>query len=155
MSSSGDILEGFPHLTITPVIGIPTYESIAEINLKLNANAASHPMSCSTRCHWDQPCCPTQLHPQLSEPPLPPSAGSNGSKIARRQRFTHHENQSLDWTHLSYLLHSFTDWSPPHWSCPPYDHLPPLFQCRRLNPILYSYERYISYCRFTFSSSPC
>jgi hypothetical protein len=41
MSSSGDILEGFPHPTITPVIGIPTYESIAEINLKLNANAAS------------------------------------------------------------------------------------------------------------------
>jgi hypothetical protein len=41
MLSSGDILEGFPHPTITPVIGIPTYESIAEINLKLNANAAS------------------------------------------------------------------------------------------------------------------
>jgi hypothetical protein len=41
MSSSGDILEGFPHPTITPVIGIPTYESIAEINLKLNDNAAS------------------------------------------------------------------------------------------------------------------
>jgi hypothetical protein len=41
MSSSGDILEGFPHPTITPVIGIPTYKSIAEINLKLNANAAS------------------------------------------------------------------------------------------------------------------
>ena len=41
MSSSGDILEGFPHPTITPVIGIPTYKSIAEINLQLNANAAS------------------------------------------------------------------------------------------------------------------
>jgi hypothetical protein len=36
MLSSGNILEGFPHPTITPVIGIPTYESIAEINLKLN-----------------------------------------------------------------------------------------------------------------------
>jgi hypothetical protein len=41
MPSAGDTLEGFPHPTITPVIGIPTYESIAEINLKLNANAAS------------------------------------------------------------------------------------------------------------------
>ena len=41
MSSPGDILEGFPHPTITPVIGIPTYESIADLNLKLNANAAS------------------------------------------------------------------------------------------------------------------
>jgi hypothetical protein len=41
MSSSGNILKGFPHPTITPVIGIPTYKSIAEINLKLNANAAS------------------------------------------------------------------------------------------------------------------
>jgi hypothetical protein len=36
MLSSGNILKGFPHPTITPVTGIPTYESIAEINLKLN-----------------------------------------------------------------------------------------------------------------------
>jgi hypothetical protein len=35
------IVDGFPHPTITPIIGIPTYESIAELNLHLNANAAS------------------------------------------------------------------------------------------------------------------
>jgi hypothetical protein len=40
MPSFYGILECFPHPTITPVIGIPTYESIAEINLKLNANNA-------------------------------------------------------------------------------------------------------------------
>ena len=41
MPSEGDLIEGFPHPTLTPVIGIPTYESLAEVNLKLNANAAS------------------------------------------------------------------------------------------------------------------
>jgi hypothetical protein len=41
MLSSGDIPGGFPHPRITPVIGIPIYESIAKINLKLNANAPS------------------------------------------------------------------------------------------------------------------
>ena len=35
------IVEGFPHPTITPIIGIPTYESLAEIYIKLNSNAAS------------------------------------------------------------------------------------------------------------------
>ena len=35
------IVEGFPHPTITPIIGIPTYESISEIHIKLNSNAAS------------------------------------------------------------------------------------------------------------------
>ena len=35
------IVEGFPHHTITPIIGIPTYESISEIHIKLNLNAAS------------------------------------------------------------------------------------------------------------------
>jgi regulator of replication initiation timing len=40
MPSDGD-LEGFPHPTIPAVIGIPTYETISEVNLQLNANAAS------------------------------------------------------------------------------------------------------------------
>jgi len=34
------IVKDFPHPTIPPIIGIPTYATIAEVNLKLNANAA-------------------------------------------------------------------------------------------------------------------
>jgi hypothetical protein len=39
--SANKIVDGFPHPTIAPIIGIPAYESIAELNLQLNANAAS------------------------------------------------------------------------------------------------------------------
>ena len=35
------IVDGFPHNTISPVIGMPTYATISEVNLRLNANAAS------------------------------------------------------------------------------------------------------------------
>mgnify|MGYP006063398315 CR=1 FL=1 len=35
------IVEGFPRPNIHPIIGIPTYEGIAEIHIKLNLNAAS------------------------------------------------------------------------------------------------------------------
>jgi hypothetical protein len=35
------IIDGFPNLTIPPIPGVPTYPTIADINLKLNANAAS------------------------------------------------------------------------------------------------------------------
>ena len=35
------LIESFLHLSIQPVIGQPTYDSIAEVHLKLNANAAS------------------------------------------------------------------------------------------------------------------
>jgi hypothetical protein len=35
------ITDGFPHPTVMPITGVPTYESIAELNLQLNANAAS------------------------------------------------------------------------------------------------------------------
>jgi hypothetical protein len=36
------IVDGFPHHpNIAPIAGIPTYESIAQLNLQLNANAAS------------------------------------------------------------------------------------------------------------------
>jgi hypothetical protein len=44
MSSSsytGNPIEGFPHPTISPILGILNYETIAEVNLQLNANAAS------------------------------------------------------------------------------------------------------------------
>ena len=35
------IAEVFPHPLLPPIIGIPTYESIAELHIQLNANAAS------------------------------------------------------------------------------------------------------------------
>ena len=35
------IIEGFPHPTITPIVGIPSYESITEVHIKLNSKAAS------------------------------------------------------------------------------------------------------------------
>jgi len=35
------IVDGFPQPNIAPIVGIPTYESIAKLNLQLNANAAS------------------------------------------------------------------------------------------------------------------
>jgi hypothetical protein len=40
-TSIDKIVDGFPHPTIAPIIGTPTYESIAELNFQLNANAAS------------------------------------------------------------------------------------------------------------------
>ena len=35
------IVESFPHSTVSPIVGQPSYETIAEIQLKLNTNAAS------------------------------------------------------------------------------------------------------------------
>jgi hypothetical protein len=35
------IIDGFPHPTVMPITGVPTYETLAELNLQLNANAAS------------------------------------------------------------------------------------------------------------------
>jgi hypothetical protein len=35
------IIVGFPHPTIPPILGVPTYATIADTHLKLNANAAS------------------------------------------------------------------------------------------------------------------
>ena len=35
------IIESFPHPTIMPIVGQPTYETLAEVHLKLNTNAAS------------------------------------------------------------------------------------------------------------------
>ena len=40
-SSIEKIVDGFPFLTIDPIIGTPDYKSIADIHLKLNLNAAS------------------------------------------------------------------------------------------------------------------
>jgi hypothetical protein len=34
------VVNGFPHPTIAPIVGVPTYESINALNLQLNANAA-------------------------------------------------------------------------------------------------------------------
>ena len=35
------IMDGFPFPTIPPIVGTPTYNTIAEVNLKLNSNSAS------------------------------------------------------------------------------------------------------------------
>ena len=41
MTSIDKIVDSFPHPTITPIIGKPTYEIIRPMHLFLNANAAS------------------------------------------------------------------------------------------------------------------
>ena len=40
-SSIQKIVDGFPFPTIDPIVGTPDYESVADIHLKLNSNAAS------------------------------------------------------------------------------------------------------------------
>ena len=35
------IVDGFPFPMIPPIVGTPTYNTISEVNLKLNSNAAS------------------------------------------------------------------------------------------------------------------
>ena len=41
MISIDKIIDGFPHPNIAPIVSIPTYKSIPQLNLELNANAAS------------------------------------------------------------------------------------------------------------------
>ena len=40
-TSIDNIVDGFPFPTIPPIVGNPTYNTIAEVNLKLNSNSAS------------------------------------------------------------------------------------------------------------------
>ena len=40
-TNTDTVIESFPHPTITPIVGQPNYESLAELHLKLNTNAAS------------------------------------------------------------------------------------------------------------------
>ena len=40
-SSTERIIENFPHPTISPIVGKPTFETISPVHLKLNTNAAS------------------------------------------------------------------------------------------------------------------
>ena len=40
LSSIENIVDGFPFPTIDPIVGTPDYESITDIHLKLNSNAA-------------------------------------------------------------------------------------------------------------------
>ena len=49
-SSTENIVNGFPFPTIDPIVGTPDYESITNIHLKLNSNAASvqSNLGCST-----------------------------------------------------------------------------------------------------------
>jgi len=41
LSTTETIIEGFPHPKIPPIISTPTYTTIAEVSLKLNANTVS------------------------------------------------------------------------------------------------------------------
>ena len=34
------ITAGFPHPTVDPIIGLPTYQTIQELHIKLNTNTA-------------------------------------------------------------------------------------------------------------------
>ena len=40
-SALGKVIESFPHPTIQPIVGQPTHETLTEVHLKLNTNAAS------------------------------------------------------------------------------------------------------------------
>ena len=40
-TSTEKIVDSFPFPTIPPIVGTPTYNTIAEVNLKLNSNSAS------------------------------------------------------------------------------------------------------------------
>ena len=40
-TAADKILEGFTFTTIPPIVGTPTYNTIAEVNLKLNSNSDS------------------------------------------------------------------------------------------------------------------
>ena len=40
-TATDKIVDGFPFPTIPPIVGTPTYNTIAEVNLKLNSNSAS------------------------------------------------------------------------------------------------------------------
>ena len=40
-TANDKIVDGFPFPTIPPIVGTPTYNTIAEVNLKLNSNSAS------------------------------------------------------------------------------------------------------------------
>ena len=41
MSDLDPIINGFPHTSLPPILGVPTYATIAAMHLKLNANSAS------------------------------------------------------------------------------------------------------------------
>ena len=41
LSALDKVVELFPHPTVQPIVGQPSYETIAELELKLNTNAAS------------------------------------------------------------------------------------------------------------------
>ena len=43
MQATTGVVDLFPHPTVTPIDGLPTYESIKELHVKLNANTASVP----------------------------------------------------------------------------------------------------------------
>ena len=40
-STIDNILDGFPFPTIAPIVGLPNFETISELHMKLNSNGAS------------------------------------------------------------------------------------------------------------------
>jgi hypothetical protein len=94
-----------PHPTIPPILGVPTYATIAELHLKLNANAASVYSSLGDGAHELLALTvSTAVYDALSttafEVPINPGpqpdipAGSTGPQIAAIMR-AHSKNHCL------------------------------------------------------------
>ena len=106
MPYEGDsIAEEFPHPSIPPILGVPTYTTIAELHLQLNANAASVYSSLGDGAHGLLPLTISlEVYNTLSAvpfvPPVNPGAqpdipaGATGSQIAAITR-EHNENHCI------------------------------------------------------------
>ena len=88
------IVYGFPFPTIPPIVGTPTYNTIAEINLKLNSNSASvqSNLGCGTLGLLQLTVSPAVYNTLSSTPfiiPVNPGsvtiipANSNGAQITK------------------------------------------------------------------------
>jgi hypothetical protein len=99
------IIDGFPHPTIPPILGIPTYTTIAEIHLKLNANAASVYSSLGDGAHgllaltvsvavYNTLSATAFVEPANPGPQPIIAAGATGPQIAAQTR-AHTENHRL------------------------------------------------------------
>lgn len=96
------IVAVFPHATLTPIIGIPTYESIRELNLQLSANAAAVPsnLGCGTLGLIYLTVTPTvyaTLSPDTFIPPVNPGSApaSTSSAISQTRLHTYKTNLAL------------------------------------------------------------
>ena len=64
------IVDGLPFPTIPPIVGTPTYNTISEVNLKLNSNSASiqSNLGCSTLGHLQLTVSPTVYNTLYATP---------------------------------------------------------------------------------------